>query len=605
MSFFTARQSTGPVKVGPAISISNASQMRAEGPALVPVVSPGGGITIIERHEQVPQHHGVLTSGDTRSIIRIPKHLEYALAVIEIGAKRVAILYDPEAPSKEIADLLKDLRNKLTVEGYQIDRGEMACRPAVIKMVVDEYRAALELDSDDGSAVHSRARELWERIVELAARAGATDIHAQLVKAKGHVKIRVHGELEPLPDGQSGVYSAKLLEAAFGWGFTNGAESDSNSDSLYHAKSNLYAMIKPRAIDGKQVGLRYQSIVGGYGPKVVCRLLNTDTDAPTRTYDELGYSPSHIALLLEAARTPSGMILFAGVTGSGKTTSQKTFIETHPGNGTSAFYSIEDPIEYPLRGVHQIPLQRDLLDKVGSAAKYAEVIAGLMRADPDGVLLGEIRDAASAMAAQQIVQTGHMASATVHAHLVTGILPRLTDDEIGMSRQVITNPNMLSLLAYQALVPVLCPHCRINGTDNSELTHVRHGSVESATSGKPDALNYIFKNLEKRFNLGRELFNFRRHGGCGRCNQRGTIDLTVVAEMTIPDRTWLTLIREDRDYDALTHYRASSDGRFDSDDMTGKTVFEHTLFKAMMGNVDPRECERFDSFSRFEITKRD
>src|SRR5690606_30875448 len=144
-----------------------------------------------------------------------------------------------------------------------------------------------------------------------------------------------------------------------------------------------------------------------------------------------------------------GFVIFSGITGSGKTTTLKTFIETHPANAKAAFYSIEDPVEYPLANVHQINLQRDLIDRVGSAAKYSEVVAALMRADPDGVLMGEIRDPASAIAGQQIVVTGHMAAATVHAHLLSGIVPRLTDEEIGMSRQTVTNPNVLTLLVYQ------------------------------------------------------------------------------------------------------------------------------------------------------------
>ncbi|MFX8031949.1 ATPase, T2SS/T4P/T4SS family, partial [Acinetobacter baumannii] len=81
--------------------------------------------------------------------------------------------------------------------------------------------------------------------------------------------------------------------------------------------------------------------------------------------------------------------------------------------------------------------------------------------DPDAVFIGEIRDRASASAAQQIVETGHMSMGTVHAHLVSGIIPRLTNDQIGMSRQVLTAPNMLSLLVYQALGPKNCPHCSL------------------------------------------------------------------------------------------------------------------------------------------------
>jgi type II secretory ATPase GspE/PulE/Tfp pilus assembly ATPase PilB-like protein len=323
-------------------------------------------------------------------------------------------------------------------------------------------------------------------------------------------------------------------------------------------------------------------------------LLYLEIEAPTLTYAQLGYAETQIEQLIAASNTPSGTIIFAGVTGSGKTTTLKTFIETHPGNGNDAFYSIEDPVEYPLRGVHQIPIQRDLIDRAGSAAKYAEVVAGLMRADPGCVLMGEIRDPATAISAQQIVETGHMACGTVHAHLISGIIPRLTNDEIGMSRDVLTNPNMLTLLVYQALVPKLCPHCRISASD--------------LPASMPDLKNItrVCDTLEKRFYLSRTHFHFKRIGGCGKCNHRGTDGPSVVAEILTPDRRWLNLIRQSKDFEGLMYYRSQSDGDFKSPNMDGKTVFEHCLFKAIHGEVDPRNCERFDSFARFEIkTARD
>ena len=89
--------------------------------------------------------------------------------------------------------------------------------------------------------------------------------------------------------------------------------------------------------------------------------------------------------------------------------------------------------------------------------------------------------------------------------------------------------------------------------------------------------------------------------GCEKCNGRGTKGVTVVAELVLPYRRWLEFTREGRDYEAMVHYRQGSDGHFDTPDMKGKTIFEHTLYKALRGWVDPRQCERFDGFRRFEI----
>ncbi len=352
--------------------------------------------------------------------------------------------------------------------------------------------------------------------------------------------------------------------------------------------------------------MRFQSLTGYAGPKVVCRVLNIDVDAPTLTYEELGYAPSHILLFRDSAENPSGLVLFAGITGSGKTTTQKTYIESHPDNGTAAFYGAEDPIEYPLRGVHQIPIQRDLADPAKSEIIFNETMAGIVRADPDGLLIGEIRDLATAGAATAITETGHLGIATTHAHLISGIIPRLTDKSIGMSREVLTGPNILNLLVYQGLVSVLCQHCAISGADIDEFKDIYFGGragnkIEQAVDG----IMELTELLNSKFGLSCELFKFRRKGGCPHCKQRGTKGQTVVAEMFMPDETWLELVRQKKDYDAVAHYRSFSDGDFRSPNMTGKTVFEHALYKATLGLIDPRRCQSFDSFRRFKVLKKD
>lgn len=359
-----------------------------------------------------------------------------------------------------------------------------------------------------------------------------------------------------------------------------------------------------------RVVLRYQSLKGYLGPKMIARLLQVDLQKPTLTYDQLGYAPSQIDLMKDVTALPSGFVLFAGVTGSGKTTTLKTFVETHPGQGSMAMYSIEDPVEYPLKGVHQIVLQRDLTDVNSSTRQYNETVASLMRSDPDVVIVGEIRDLASARAGQQIVETGHMALGTVHAHLMSGIIPRLTNDEIGMSRDGLTHPNTLSALVYQALVPKLCPHCSLNLDDALEQARGASDDIIQIGDGpvlKPQGedeeyqLRSTVRALDERFKVSTSGLKFRRYSGCSHCNQRGTRGVTVVAEMMMPDRRWLELTREGRDYEALMHYRQTSDGRFDTPDMTGKTVLEHTLYKALGGLVDVRHCQRFDSLKRFDV----
>jgi general secretion pathway protein E len=546
-------------------------------------------LRVVSSLSELPIYTSVLSGTSASSVIFFPAAVAHHLVVIETGIKRALLLFNPDSPVP-LAPFIAQAKARLISGKYQIERKDQPCLLSVLEYLTELARSGGlggGLGEDAGFS-QSLAKDIFESWVNTAVREKATDIHVRISNNVAQVHLRVDGDLEPLRDGQNGIYTPLQAERAMAWAYNNASGKGSNSESQFSTTENLYCMIEPREIAGQRVALRYQSIRGWAGTKLVCRLLYVDVEAPTLTYDQLGYASSQIQQLVAASNTPSGLIIFAGVTGSGKTTSLKTFIETHPHLGADAFYSLEDPVEYPLKGVHQIPIQRDLIDRKASMAKYSEVVAALMRADPGCVMMGEVRDSASAMSAQQIVETGHMACATVHAHLISGIIPRLTNDEIGMSREVLTNPNMLTLLVYQALVPKLCTNCRING------------SVYSRVYSDSSYVHQLLDTAQKRFGLSRDRFFFKNPKGCGRCKGRGTSGLTVVAEVYSPDSTWLTMIRNSQDYDAMRYFRANGDHVYDSPNMTGKTVFEHALYKAISGLIDPRMCERFDSFARFE-----
>lgn len=561
------------------------------------------GRKLIEQYDEVPASQGILTVG-ARAVMKMPKEFEYDIIAIELGLKRVSILYNPAAASNNaMKAVLSSLRNKLLSEDYSFEPGgDRPCKSEVIKLMLDNYLSKNGIaDASDAVRIRSMAKERFLSWLEIAVQEGATDIHVQVLgQSRALVQLRVDGELENLRDNRRGIYTELEAMEAMAWPFNSNAEKGSNSSSQFDAKQNLYCMTSPRVVKNKQIALRYQSLRGHFGPKMVARLLNVDTNAPTLTYDQLGYADSQRLMMLDVSNMPSGFVLFAGVTGSGKTTTLKTFIESHPGNGSMAMYSIEDPVEYPLRGVHQIPIQRDISDITASARVYNETVSSLMRADPDIVIVGEIRDKATAGTGQQIVETGHMALGTVHAHLIPGIIPRLSNEEVGMSRDVLTNPNMLSLLAYQALVPKLCKECNLTGAEAIEEAKERDAK-HPGVSNESDHLKDILGAVDMRFELDSGLLRFRNVSGCVKCSHRGTKGVTVVAEMVMPDRRWLDFTRDGKDYEAMVHYRQQSDKKFDTENMNGKTVFEHTILKSIKGMVDPRQCERFDSFKRFDL----
>ena len=524
-------------------------------------------------YADVPSFKGLLSAGE-KPLISLMKEQRETVAIIELTGRAALIVHSNCDRAQ-----LEAIKGKLRERNFTLKVA--TAEPAVVRSIYQ-----FSEHGEGGNGARSIGNEFMAAASEwigYAVANRATDIHIETRGSMGIVKFRVDGEIETMKAPHGGKYPATFVQKVMSTLFNNEQQTKSGNDSLFNEEKYLYCMVPYSQIPGHSLKLRYQSLKGNEGPKTVLRLLHVDEDQETLDFDALGYAPSHVDLWRQAMETPSGAVFISGVTGSGKSTSQKSFIELNPNTPHSAVFTVEDPVEYPIRGAHQIPIQRDLANPEESAKRYSEVISALMRADPDVVMLGEIRDRFSSNAAQQFAESGHMALGTVHAHLLSGIVPRLVNPEIGMSRAILTGPNMITLLAYQALVPKLCPEC-------AESTEV--------ASAKSEGVAQIAKRL-KSLDLDTAPMRWKCSAGCERCNHRGTIGLTVVAEMLMPDDDWLRHIRDGRDSEAVEVYRSHSDGDLTSPNMTGKTVFEHTLFKALQGQVDARQCSRFDTWFRF------
>lgn len=551
--------------------------------------------TVIETLDQVPQYHRLLSEGN--SAFAVPAALKSDLIVLETGIKCYLILYNPQAVLKPLMKpTLSSIRAQLAANQYKSKSPDCACTSELIVKILENFKNGSTSERGSEVSVKSEAKTRFLEWETLAVQEKASDLHIQIV---GHdraiVQLRIDGEIAPLPDGRGGIYTQMEAQNCMAWAYADG-QRGTNSDSKWLERENQYVMTQARVIGSKQIVLRIQTLKGYAGPKLIARLLNVGIDTPTLTFGQAGYAKSQQDLLWLAGSRPSGLGLLAGITGSGKTTTLKSFVELHPENGKLAIYSLEDPVEYPLKGVHQVTFQLDIGDQDKSEREYQETVTALMRSDPDWAIVGELRSKSSAGAAQQIVETGHMALATTHAHRLTGIFPRLTNPQIGMNRESLTSPDMINFLAYQALVPILCPHCKL------PASAAMHDLDLLGLAQDAGRIKQVDHSLTERFKLDSAMFWYRNPKGCSHCRGRGTAGLTVVAEMILPGQTWLDLSRKGLDQAAMMHYRQQSDRQWTSEDMTGKTITEHTLFKATQGLVDPRQCTRFDSLELFELT---
>jgi type II secretory ATPase GspE/PulE/Tfp pilus assembly ATPase PilB-like protein len=517
------------------------------------------------------------------------------LLAFDRGEKKVWLIYVEEDDLKiKLSDLqsyANMLIHTLRARGYQVEQ--------IVRVTTAVMREVLSLEASQSAAISIEGRgeplELFYRWIDAAVRCRASDVHILVHGNQASVKVRVDGSLEPLVIGTNkGVYSRTAAVNALAAGYNNAVRGSGSAMSQYSESSVADCMIE-REIDGKQVLLRYQNLAapsGGkeFGPKVVIRLLQSDATGIVRSFNDAGYAPSHVRLWKLSGRAGKGMTIVAGVTGSGKSTTLVIYIETLPDLEKKAVETVEDPIEYVIAPgrVHQGQVTRDLGDQQETRRRYGVTMKSLMRGDIDAVLIGEVRDDITARFLLQVAETGHLGMCSLHAHLISNIVPRLTNEEVGLTRQELTSPQIINLLVYQALVPVLCPEC-------SQTTEQ---ALEADSGGE---VTEIVDLLGQRFGVPVDSFRWKRQGGCPSCNGRGTRGRTIVAEMWMPDRIWLQHVREGNDYAALMHYRSFSDRDFFSENMNGKTVFEHAFHKALNGEIDVRNCEEFEAFERYEF----
>lgn len=270
-----------------------------------------------------------------------------------------------------------------------------------------------------------------------------------------------------------------------------------------------------------------------------------------KIFQEYGYTLEQSLILTKAARQPSGMVLFSGPTGSGKSTALKTALEfqaqMYP---DKAIYSIEDPPEYPIFGAKQLPvLNANTDDKRDS--KFAEGLRVAMRSDPDILMIGEIRDDATANVAMDAVITGHQMWSTIHAADVFTILLRLT--RLGLKQEDLYDEKLLNVLVGQRLLPKLCNNCK-KDFDRNILDR-----------DLVDILEPISNNIK-----------LRNETGCDKCNHTGITGRVIVAEVLDITEDLLRNIREL----GIPEVRREWSNKC-------LTMIKHAINRMMSGEVDP------------------
>lgn len=517
----------------------------------------------------------------------VPIDIQDKIIAVQRSTTTAAIVFDP-AFTTTVKPYLSALRAALTARDLQVEVME-----STSELIASARQSAQSRQDSRSSSLGGQSKSIQlirEWLIETKA-SGGTDLHLQVVEGnKGLVLARIDGSLEPLK-GQSGdakgVYTDREVLLAITAAFENLSDRHSNNEGTFSPSKSMAAMLGSH-LGIKNLRVRFASQRGFHGPKAVLRLLSSESSNKPMSFDSMGFSAEQQLLLEKTQRIEKGIILQMGVTGSGKTTVVNTWLETHPKNGSAAFYQIADPVEYLSSGVHYIYIQRALMTiaEAGMKDPYSEAIESIMRLDPDIVDIGEVRDVISARALANIGKSGHLALGTLHADSISGCINRLTDPKIGLTRQELTSGNLLAFMSYLALVPLLCKYCALD--DHKLLIS------ELGDSSDGRYLGSVMGTASERIGIGVKAFKFRNPSGCEKCSNRGVKGLTMCAEMMIPDDDWLDLSSAGRDREAIMNWRKKySDKNPISGNTNGKLVIEHALHKAAHGLIDIRNVERF------------
>lgn len=274
---------------------------------------------------------------------------------------------------------------------------------------------------------------LLDHLLHLAVRERATDIHLAPAERSLHVQMRIDGVLRPmfaLPLALVRLLSFIKLQA----------EMDVSEQRLPQDGSFS------RAILESLFSIRVSTLVSVHGEHMVLRLLPERNELINM--ERLGFLQKDIAILEKAFARPSGLVLITGPTGSGKSTTLHSALRMQSLIERNVL-TIEDPVEYRVPGACQTEVNRRAGYDFGSSMRY------FLRHDPDVMLIGEIRDQETALAAIDAASTGHLVLTTLHVSSVFGVVPRLR--QLGVDPESI-GENLI-IVANQRLIRQNCPHC--------------------------------------------------------------------------------------------------------------------------------------------------
>lgn len=310
-------------------------------------------------------------------------------------------------------------------------------------------------------------------IISNAVKDQASDIHIEPYENNLRVRYRLDGELHTVMNLNKSVAPALVSRLKI-------ISKLDISEKRLAQDGNIRLKVNNKNID-----FRVSTLPTIFGEKVVLRIL--DKSNIMVNLEELGFEQQDLERYTHSLKSPYGMILISGPTGSGKTTTLYASLNKINKDNVNIM-TAEDPVEYNLNGINQVMVKEDI------GLTFANILRSFLRQDPDIIMVGEIRDSETAEIAVRSALTGHLVLSTIHTNDAPSTIVRLED--MGIEKYLVASG--LVLILAQRLVRKICPHCK-------EKLDIPPNALEELGFSSEDAKNItVYK--------GR---------GCSRCNNTG------------------------------------------------------------------------------------
>ncbi|MBI1826225.1 MAG: Flp pilus assembly complex ATPase component TadA [Planctomycetes bacterium] len=496
-----SRQKSGGGRIGQALVESGAITSTA----LVQALSRRLGV------KGCVLRHGLIDPKIAKSIPKEEAERLKVLPLFRIRDEMTVAMVEPQSlPMQDRLEALTDcsIRPVLVLEE---NLAEYQQKYLAAEVTVDSFLASME-ESDvritENEAIDEGPVTDLDRMVEgspvinlvnlmilTALRAGASDVHIEPDRDGTHVRYRIDGQLREMLKPPKGMHAA-LVSRVKVIGRMDIAEKRLPQEGRVHLVA-----------DRREIDLRVSSMPTILGEKIVLRIL--DKANISFELDTLGIRGADRQMLEGMVRSPYGLILVTGPTGSGKTTTLYSCLDLLRDEATN-IVTIEDPVEYQLSIVNQIQVN----ERVG--LNFVRALRSILRQDPDVIMVGEIRDQETARVAIQSALTGHLVLSTLHTNDCPGSVMRLID--MGIEPYLISS-SVLGFVA-QRLARTICASCKTS-------YYPPHDLLKKV--GWAHRTNELFQQGE----------------GCRECNNTGFRGRVGIYEVMVMDHELKRIVQQD------------------------------------------------------------